>query len=319
MKKRILSILLTLIMMVCLMPTAVQAEEGEAEYTIESREGSSTTETAPQPGGGEHTEGVESVSQNGESPTAEIFSSTNAAGIASQTASVGSKEELVAALADTTMDIVKLNANIFLNIGGTLTVARTVTLDLNGYMLKGNASSVFEIKEGGHLIVIDSRPKEEHKFRIHDDGMWGWTDLNGTETVFGGAITGGSDIDGGGGAKVCDGGRLTMSGGNIVGCDSDGEGGGVKVYGGGKFEMNGDAAIIGCVSQRKDGGGVYVEDGGTFTMNGGTIRDCVTRGGSGGGVCNKGQLTMNGGTIRNCAAPWAERCTITITAAPRLP
>ena len=286
-------------MMVCLMPTAVQAEEGEAE----SRGGASTTETVTQPSRGEHTEGVESVSQNGESLTAEIFSSTNAAGIASQTASVGSKEELVAALADTTMDIVKLNANIFLNVGGTLTVARTVTLDLNGYILKGNASSVFEIKEGGHLIVIDSRPKEEHKFRIHDDGMWGWTDLNGTETVFGGAITGGSDIDGGGGAKVCDGGRLTMSGGNIVGCDSDGEGGGVKVDGGGKFEMNGDAAIIGCASQRKDGGGVYVEDGGTFTMNGGTIRDCVTRGGSGGGVCNKGQLTMNGGTIRNCAAP----------------
>lgn len=65
-------------MVVCLVPVAAQAEEGDAEYTIESREGSSTTETVTQPGGGEYTEGVESVSQNGETLTAEMLSSTNA-------------------------------------------------------------------------------------------------------------------------------------------------------------------------------------------------------------------------------------------------
>ena len=298
MKKRILSILLTLIMMVCLMPTAVQAEEGEAEHTIESLEGSSTTETATQPGVGEYTEGVESVSQNGESPTVEMFSSTNATGIVSQTASVGSKDDLVAALEDTTVDIVQLNANISLGGGVTLTVAREVTLDLNGYVLKGNGCSVFEIKAGGHLTVTDSRPTEKHKFKIRDDGRWGWTE-NGTEIVLGGAINGGSDIDGGGGVKVRDGGRLTMNGGSIVGCESDREGGGVNVYGGGVFEMNDGAAIIGCVAG--EGSGVYVGDGGTFTMNGGTIRDCGLSL-NGGGVCNRGQFTMNGGTIRNCAA-----------------
>ena len=310
MKKRILSILLTLIMMVCLMPTAVQAEEGEAEYTIESREGSSTTETAPQSEGGEYTEEVQSVSQNGETSTAEIFSSTNATNIASQTVSVGSKEELVAALADTTMDIVQLDANISLGGGVTLTVAREVTLDLNGYVLKGSGRSVFEIKDGGHMIVTDSRPTEKHKFWVNNSysyGVWNWNDQGGDEdkTVLGGAITGGYDVDGGGGVKVRDGGRLTMNGGNIVGCgSSSAEGGGVKVYDGGVFEMNGNAAIVGCAAQSRDGGGVYVAEKGTFVMNSGTIRDCVSRGvGSGGGVCNKGKFTMNGGTIRNCAAP----------------
>ena len=311
MKKRILSILLTLIMVVCLVPTAVQAEEGEAEYTTESREGSSTTETVPRSGGGEYTEGVESVSQNGETLTAEMLSSTNATGIASQTASVGSENELVAALADTntTVDIVQLNANISLGGGVTLTVAREVTLDLNGYVLQGSGRSVFEIKDGGHMIVTDSRPTEKHKFRVNNSysyGVWNWDDQRGDEdkTVLGGAITGGYDVDGGGGVKVRDGGRLTMNGGNIVGCgSSSAEGGGVKVDGGGVFEMNG-GNVVGCAAQSRDGGGVYVAEKGTFIMNSGTIQDCVSRGaGSGGGVCNKGKFTMNGGTIRNCAAP----------------
>ena len=310
MKKRILSILLTLIMVVCLVPTAVQAEEGEAEYTTESREGSSTTETVPRSGGGEYTEGVESVSQNGETLTAEMLSSTNATGIASQTASVGSENELVAALADTntTVDIVQLNANISLGGGVTLTVVREVTLDLNGYVLKGSGRSVFEIKDGGHMIVTDSRPTEKHKFWVNNSysyGVWNWDDQRGDEdkTVLGGAITGGYDVDGGGGVKVRDGGRLTMNGGNIVGCgSSSAEGGGVKVDGGGVFEMNG-GNVVGCAAQSRDGGGVYVAEKGTFIMNSGTIRDCVSRGaGSGGGVCNKGKFTMNDGTIQNCAA-----------------
>ena len=308
MKKRILSILLTLIMVVCLVPTAAQAEEGDAEYTIESREGSSTTETVPRSGGGEYTEGVESVSQNGETLTAEMLSSTNAKGIASQTASVGSENELVAALADTTVDIVELNANISLGGGVTLTVVREVTLDLNGYVLKGSGRSVFEIKDGGHMIVTDSRPTEKHKFWVNNSysyGVWNWDDQRGDEdkTVHGGAITGGYDVDGGGGVKVRDGGRLTMNGGNIVGCgSSSAEGGGVKVYDGGVFEMNG-GNVVGCAAQSRDGGGVYVAEKGTFIMNSGTIRDCVSRGvGSGGGVCNKGRFTMNGGTIQNCAA-----------------
>ena len=294
-------------MVVCLVPVAAQAEEGDAEYTIESREGSSTTETVPRSGGGGYTEGVESVSQNGETLTVEMLSSTNATSIVSQTASVGSKEELVAALADTTMDIVQLDANISLGGGVTLTVAREVTLDLNGYVLKGSGRSVFEIKDGGHMIVTDSRPTEKHKFWVNNSysyGVWNWDDQRGDDdkTVLGGAITGGYDVDGGGGVKVRDGSRLTMNGGNIVGCgSSSAEGGGVKVDGGGVFEMNGNAAIVGCAAQSRCGSGVYVAENGTFIMNGGTIRDCAWSL-EGGGVYNAGQFTMNGGTIRNCTA-----------------
>ena len=298
MKKRILSILLTLIMMVCLMPTAVQAEEGEAEYAIESREGSSTTETAPQPGGGGYTEEVQSVSQNGETLTVEMLSSTNATSIASQTVSVGTETELVAALKDVTVDLIKLKSDVA--VSTTLTVDHAVTLDLVGYMLEITGSgSVIKVADGGHLTLKDSDLTATYKFTPDANGLWKWG-TSGTMTINGGVIYGGN-AENGGGVYVEGGGQFTMNGGNIVGGSSKWRGGGVYVEGGGKFEMNGNAAIVGCAAQSRCGSGVYVAENGTFIMNGGTIRDCAWSL-EGGGVYNAGQFTMNGGTIRNCTA-----------------
>ena len=298
MKKRILSILLTLIMMVCLMPTAVQAEEGEAEYAIESREGSSTTETAPQPGGGGYTEEVQSVSQNGETLTVEMLSSTNATSIASQTVSVGTETELVAALKDVTVDLIKLKSDVA--VSTTLTVDHAVTLDLVGYMLEITGSgSVIKVADGGHLTLKDSDLTATYKFTPDANGLWKWG-TSGTMTINGGVIYGGN-AENGGGVYVEGGGQFTMNGGNIVGGSSKWRGGGVYVEGGGKFEMNGNAAIVGCAAQSRCGSGVYVAENGTFIMNGGTIRDCAWSL-EGGGVYNAGQFTMNDGTIRNCTA-----------------
>ena len=298
MKKQILSVLLTLIMVVCLVPTAVQAEEGEAEYTIESQESSSTTEKENQPEGGGYAEGVDSVSQNGQTLTVEMLSSTSATGIVSQTASVGSKDELVAALKDATVDIIKLKNDIA--VSTTLTVDRTVTLDLVGYMLEINGSgSVIKVADGGNLTLKDSDLTATYKFTPDANGLWKWG-TSGTMTINGGVIYGGN-AENGGGVYVEGGGQFNMTGGNIVGCGSSKwRGGGVYVEGGGKFEMNGDAAaIIGCVAAI--GSGVYVAENATFIMNGGTIRDCVFSW-EGGGVYNAGQFTMYGGTIQNCTA-----------------
>ena len=214
--------------------------------------------------------------------------------------SVTTNSELTDALADDSADTVKLEADIHPNIGETFTVDREVTLDLNGYMMERyGGSRFFDVKDGGHLTIIDSRPTVERKFRIDNNGVWWDSERNGTEIVCGGVITGGLDKRGGGGVYVYAGGRLTMNGGSIVGCQgSDSEGGGVYVHGDGVFEMNDGAAIIGCVSNR-EGGGVYVAADGTFTMNGGNISDCKAY--SGGGVYSSGQFTMNNGTIKNCA------------------
>ena len=290
MKKRIVSTLLALCMLLCLVPTTVFAE-GEAAPEL-----AAVQENVLQPG--------ETAVQPA---TVNTTLADRAAGI---TKTVSSWGELADALADANVDVIQLAANGIYpwgNLHSTLYVERAVTLDLNGYVLKGDGRSVFEIKDGGHLTVADSRPKEEHKFWVNNDysyGVWRWNNESGDKIAYGGVINGGYTSDGGG-VKVHDGGRLTMNGGSIVGCGSSGgEGGGVYVYGGGAFEMNDGTAIIGCAAQGgiSHGGGVYVAENGTFTMNGGTIRDCVTRGWGGGGVASEGQFTMNGGTIESCSA-----------------
>lgn len=234
---------------------------------------------------------------------------TLTAKFAAFTKTVTNWSELQDALANDDVDVVQLAANGISpwgNVARTLYVGRAVTLDLNGYVLKGDGCSVFEIENGGHLTVIDSNPTAEHKFWVNNNysyGVWQWnSNGSGDKTAYGGVINGGYTSNGGG-VKLLEGGKLTMNGGSIVGCGSSDDGGGVYVCGGGEFEMNAGAAIIGCASHSSigSGGGVYVNC--TFIMNGGTIRECVARG-DGGGVASTGQFTMNGGTIENCAAPY---------------
>ena len=97
MKKRILSILLTLCMLFCLVPTSVFAEDNMA---------------------------------------------------ASGTAEVSTAAELVSAIREASYGTVKLTSDI--TIYTTLVVNRTVTLDLNGYVLKYGSSSA------GHVITVSS-------------------------------------------------------------------------------------------------------------------------------------------------------------------
>ena len=198
MKKRILSILLTLCMLFCLVPTTAFAE-GETNRKVET------------------------------------------------------EQELVDALADSSVDIITLKNDIA--IGTTLTVLRKVTLDLNGYVLKMTGSGsviILDNKSGitGDLTLIDSNPTAEHKFKVNGVEPWVLDD-SGTETVYGGIITGGT------------GSRIFFSNGV--------EGGGV-IIGSGALTMNG-GNIVGCIAN--EGGGLFLSDG-SFTMNAGSIVGCST-------------------------------------------
>ena len=198
MKKRILSILLTLCMVLCLVPITVFAE-GETNRKVET------------------------------------------------------EQELVDALADSSVDIITLKNDIA--IGTTLTVLRKVTLDLNGYVLKMTGSGsviILDNKSGitGDLTLIDSNPTAEHKFKVNGAEPWVLDD-SGTETVYGGIITGGT------------GSRLFFS---------NGVGGGGVIIGSGTLTMNG-GNIVGCIANR--GGGLFLSDG-SFTMNAGSIVGCST-------------------------------------------
>ena len=215
MKKRMLSILLTLCMVICFVPTGVFAED-----------------------------------------------------IAFK--NVASAAELKSALADDSVPGIKLTSNIV--TGEAFSVTRTVTLDLNGYMLKmtGN-DSVIRVEKKSHkigdLTLIDSRPTTEHRFKANGQtGRW-QLDENGDMLVKGGIITstGTEQRSGGGGVAVSADTKFTMAGGNIVGCDSDKLGSGVYVSFG-TFTMTG-GRIAGC----GDEPGIYLEVWAIMNANGGEV------------------------------------------------
>ncbi len=166
---------------------------------------------------------------------------------------VTSETELRAALADDTADVIRLTKDI--DISSSLTVLRKVTLDLNGYVLKMTGSGsviILDNKSGitGDLTLIDSNPTAEHKFKVNGAEPW-VLDNSGTETVYGGIITGGT------------GSRIFFS---------NGVSGGGVIIGSGALTMTG-GNIVGCIANR--GGGLFLSDG-SFTMNAGSIVGCST-------------------------------------------
>ncbi len=237
---------------------------------------------------------------------------------ANRVAEVTTASELTGALADRSISRITLKGDI--DIGSTLTINRTVTLDLNGNVLKMTGGvSVIKVESDGDLTIQDSNKTTQHNFNQNcKDSAWHidmWKlDDSGSETVFGGVITGGGGdlvhCDGGG-VLVNAGGTLTMTGGSIVGCSAVGQGGGVylaydsAIGKNSTFTMTG-GSIIGCAA--KNGGGVSVSPRSTFTMDSGSeIRNCNAQSGGGGvgisALWNSniiGRFIMNGGTIRTC-------------------
>lgn len=204
---------------------------------------------------------------------------------------VETEQELVDALADSSVDIITLKNDIA--IGTTLTILRKVTLDLNGYVLKMTGSGsviILDNKSGitGDLTLIDSNPTAEHKFKVNGAEPWVLDD-SGTETVYGGIITGGTGsriffsngVEGGG--VIIGSGALTMNGGNIVGCIAN-EGGGLFLSDG-SFTMNA-GSIVGCSTPNRlttgeaFHGGIYafgpmanIDTTGVITLTGGLIKN----------------------------------------------
>ena len=144
-----------------------------------------------------------------------------------------------------------------IDITSPLTITGNVTLDLNGYVLKmTGAGSVIYVGPGATLTLTDSKPRAIHKFTPNANDLWVLDETNGTETVRGGVITGGTgypfslssgSVNCGGGVYIAPGGQLTMTGGNIIGCSAE-YGGGVCIYPGRDgeqmpFSMSGGSII----------------------------------------------------------------------------
>ena len=343
MKKQIVSTLLALCMLLCLMPTAAFAEGSAEEPPVCSCETACTAESmnvdcavcgaegalpencakCAQPADAAAVQPVGEVSDPQPEAALTALSGEGEMPAAGETVKeVSTADELTAAIADSSVNTVKLAGDI--SISSFLTVTRTVTLDLNGHVLQmtGNDSDpVIEVKKDsngvgiGNLTLTDSAPNTAHKFTPNADGLWVLDEENGTKTVNGGVITGSKEM----GIWVegvhdptltqkpaeayCA--HLIMKGGNIVGCAAVAGGGvcaGFYAY----FTMTG-GSIRGCVA--KAGGGVCLTNSASFAMGGSAlIADCIS---TDGGSCGGGGIgadlyalvALSGNAvIQNCTA-----------------
>ena len=162
-----------------------------------------------------------------------------------------------------------------IEITQTLYVERSMTLDLNGHVLKmtGN-SSVLRVKEGPHpvtLTITDSRPQNPH-------GSYAGLPAGGVITGGKGTDAGGSVHSVGGAVFLENGTTLKLEGGTLTG-NSDSS---VFIRTGATFVMNGGTITGETV-------GVH-NNVGTFAMNGGRITGCSDRG----VYVHNGNMTMSG-------------------------
>ena len=342
MKKRIFSTLLALCMLLCLMPTAAFAEEStetppacscETACTVENMnkdcpvcgaEGASAENCAkyikPADDAAVQPEGEVSDPQP-ETALMALSGAGETPAASGAVTEVSTADELTAAV-DSAVDTVKLTGDI--SISNSLTVKRTVTLDLNGHVLKyesANKGSVIVVEGSGNLTLTDSNTTAKHKF-MPNGKLWVLDEENGKETVTGGVITGGTGKPiqfgsgeyvyyayYGGGVYIAPGGQLTMTGGNIIGCSAT-DGGGVcadpLTNQTSQFSMSG-GSIAGCVATDIGGG---VRASGTFKMSGkAVIRSCTAESATqfvcGGGVYVDGSSSFemsNEAKIEGCQA-----------------
>ena len=217
---------------------------------------------------------------------------------------VSTAADLTAAIANPDVNTVRLAANI--DISNTLTVNRTVTLDLNGYALTvgGTELDIFSVDENGNLTVKDSGTGGKIDGQNKNCGFWIY---GGVLTLESGTITNCTTDGDGGAVDISSGdsegvyGKFVMNGGAITNCKVSDDSGAVDIGKGCTFIMN-SGTISGCRAD-DDAGAIFIKGNASFVMNGGTIENC-SAGFCGGAVKirNTSSFTMTGGTISNCTA-----------------
>ena len=164
---------------------------------------------------------------------------------------------------------VKLMADI--SITSTLKISSSLTLDLNGYVLKMTGSgSVLKVSDRATLTITDSSAAKS------------------------GTITGGN-AEYGGGVYVDDYAALKMTGGCITGCRAK-DGGGVYIDNNATLKMTG-GCITDCHASR-GGGGIY-SSGNLYMSGTAKIEKCTSNGGSYDAIWNRERCSIyaDGGTV----------------------
>ena len=200
-----------------------------------------------------------------------------------------------------------------------ITISGTVNLCLNGQELNLNENRI-TINSGGSLTLCDCSAQGDGKITGGSSTNGGAVKVEGSFTMYSGAISGnGSTGDVGGGVYITGEGSFIMEGGSITD-NTARDGGGVYITGGGSFTMK-NGTISGNTAIG-NGGGVHINSG-AFTMESGTISDNASTGNFGGGVYvySNGNFTMEGGAItgntaRDGGGVYIDRGSFTVSGAP---
>lgn len=192
----------------------------------------------------------------------------------------------------------------------------SITLDLNGYMLKYDSETdSCIIKVYGTMILEDNYVGTDRTYLVDNPTT---DDPDDTVEIVGGVITGGHSSQHGGGIYIYGGGTFIMNGGTVAGnkatytnTDNYANGGGVFLDVGCSFTMNGGAIsynnVWGAVAGI--GGGVFAYQT-TTKITGGTISHNKSSYQAGGLYAEFGSLVLEGGVISHNEAPYGGGMTL---------
>jgi len=239
MKKRLLSLLLALVMVLSLMPSValaageegqpIQIVEGEATQTsvIEAVALAPVAETSPDMEEAPNLNSGEYVCEIGDTSYETIAAALEHGGTDASTVPNGET--------GSSPTTIRLLGNVAENV--TIPTGRNITLDLNGHVLKGTGTNINKasvIVNNGTLKVKDTATDNNtHYYTVQEGGLWKWDDGNtagavalsslsgypASNTVIavtGGCITGGTGTNNYGGG-IQNKGALSVENVNIIG------------------------------------------------------------------------------------------------------
>jgi len=180
----------------------------------------------------------------------------------------------------------KLLTDVAINAAIEIPEGKTVTIDLDGYVINGNGGSFSVISNSGILSIVDSSPTTAHYFTYSSTSAWTLytgSDISGAVTI--GAINPETTT------------VVVVSGGCITGGKGTSQKGG-GIYNNGSLSMTGCAIVGNNIngSNSSYGGGVYNTSNGIITMSAVVVagNEIVSSNkyACGGGIYNLGKITL---------------------------
>ena len=196
----------------------------------------------------------------------------------------------------------KLTATTTLSKQITVASGKTLTINLNGNILKASLAQMINVENGGKLIIKDDNSTKPNKGNITPKGLWTQNN-SGSVTLYGGVICNTYTDDSTNRKGISVSGTCEIEYANIVGCFAADIGAAVTITSTGKFTMNGGQISYNYTkSSSNRAGAVYGEptnnnNGSKITISNTTLSYNKSEG-YGGAICGY-NVTLNKTKVLN--------------------